>query len=357
MMKSNYQTALSFYGKTRIVLVLLGIIPFLLVIYLFVYGKIDITDMISLFSALALFSILTGFSLMRRSADQLVHLAKETSMVEAGKKSGPITIKADQELNDIASHFNSMFTQLNEANREIKNQSIQLMIYAKDISLAHKRTKQEEALRNRLSRYVGENLVEKVIHSKNGVLLENERKEITILFADIRSFTAIAERLEAEEVVFMLSQFFDIMVGIIFNNNGVLDKFVGDQLMAIFGLIPSKNNNSYNAIHAAIEMQNATKELMKVRAKEDKDTFEIGIGINTGSAIVGNLGSENRMDYTAIGNSVNVAAKLQQIAKGGTIIIGEQTYRQSQGNFHIEKKVKLRLKNKTEPVICYEVSG
>jgi adenylate cyclase len=355
-MKSNYQTALSFYGKTRIVLVLLGLIPFLLVIYLFFYGKIDITGMISLFSVLALFSILTGFSLMRRSADQLVHLAKETSMVEAGGKNEPITIKADQELKDIASHFNSMFTKLNEANRDIKNQSIQLMIYAKDISLAHQRTKQEEVLRNRLSRYVGENLVEKVIHSKNGVLLENERKEITILFADIRSFTAIAERLEAEEVVSMLNQFFDIMVGIIFKNNGVLDKFVGDQLMAIFGLIPSKNNNSYNAIHAAIEMQNATKELMKVWANEDKDTFEIGIGINTGSAIVGNLGSENRMDYTAIGNSVNVAAKLQQIARGGKIIIGEQTYRQIQGNFHIEKKVKLRLKNKTEPVICYEVS-
>ena len=249
-----------------------------------------------------------------------------------------------------------MFTKLNEANRDIKDQSIQLMIYAKDISLAHKRRKQEEALRNRLSRYVGENLVEKVIHSKNGVLLENERKEITILFADIRAFTAISERLEAEEVVSMLNQFFDIMVGIIFKNNGILDKFIGDQLMAIFGLIPSKKNNSYNAIHTAIEMQNATEELMKKRAKENKDTFEMGIGINTGSAIVGNLDSENRMDYTAIGNSVNVAAKLQQIAKGGTIIIGEETYRQSQGNFHIEKKVKLRLKNKTEPVICYEVS-
>jgi len=356
-MKSNYQTALSFSGKIRIVLVLLALIPFLLVIYLFFYGKIDITDMVGLFSVLALFSILAGFSLLRSSADQLVHLAKETSMVEAGEKNEPITINADQELKDIANHFNSMFTRLNEANRDIKNQSIQLMIYAKDISLAHKKTKQEEKLRDRLSRYVGENLLEKMIHSKNGVLLENERKEITILFADIRSFTTIAERLEAEKVVSMLNQFFDIMVGIIFKHNGVLDKFVGDQLMAIFGLIPSKKNNSYNAIHAAIEMQHATKELMKERVKENKDTFEIGIGINTGSAIVGNLGSENRMDYTAIGNSVNIAAKLQQIAKGGTIIIGEQTYSQIQGNFQIEKKMKLRLKNKTKPIICYEVSG
>ena len=272
-MKSNYQTALSFSGKTRIVLVLLALIPFLLVIYLFFYGKIDITDMVGLFSVLALFSILAGFSLLRSSADQLIHLAKETSMVEAGEKNEPITINADQELKDIASHFNSMFTRLKEANRDIKNQSIQLMIYAKDISLAHKKTKQEEELRNRLSRYVGENLVEKMVHSKNGVLLENERKEITILFADIRSFTAIAERLEAEEVVSMLNQFFDIMVGIIFKHNGILDKFVGDQLMAIFGLIPSKSNNSYNAIHAAIEMQHATKELMKERVKDNKDTF------------------------------------------------------------------------------------
>jgi len=354
-MKSNYQTALSFYGKTRVVLVLLGIIPYLLVVYLFVYEKIGLTDIIILFSALALFSILAGFSLLRNSADQLVNLTRETSMAEAGEKSEPIKISADQELNDIARHFNSMFTKLNEANRDIKNQSIQLMIYAKDISLAHKRTKQEEALRNRLSRYVGENLVENLMKSKSGLFLENEKKEVTILFADIRSFTAIAERLEAEEVVSMLNQFFDIMVGIIFKNNGVLDKFVGDQLMAVFGLIPSKNNNSYNAIHAAIEMQNATKELMKVRAKEDKDTFEIGIGINTGSAIVGNLGSENRMDYTVIGDSVNVAARLQQIAKGGEIIIGEQTYDQTQGRSHIQKKGKLSVKNKTEPVICYNV--
>ena len=355
-MKSKYRTALSFYGKTRIILVLLGIIPFLLIIYLFVYGKIGITEMITLFSALALFSILTGFTLLRSSADQLVKLANETRMVETGEKNMPITMKADQELNDIAGNFNNMFKKLNEANKDIKNLSIQLMVYAKDISLAHKKSKQEEALRNRLSRYLGENLVKKVINSKNGVLIENERKEITILFADIRSFTALVERLQKEEVVSMLNQFFDIMVKIIFKNHGILDKFVGDQLMAIFGLIPSENNHSYNAVHAAIEMQNATEKLMEQRAGENKDTFEIGIGINTGNAIVGNLGSENRMDYTAVGNSVNVAAKLQKIAKGGIIIIGEQTYRQIHGNFRMEKKVKLHIKNRTNPIVCYQVA-
>ncbi len=354
-MKSDYKNYISFSGKTRIVLILLGIIPYLLVVYLFIYEKIGFTDIIILFSALALFSILAGFSLLRSSADQLVNLSRETGSVEAGEKSEPIQIKADQELKDIADHFNSLLKKLHEANRGIKEQGIQLMIYAKDISLSYKKTKEEEILRNKLSRYVGENLVEKLMNSKDGLFIENERKEVTILFADIRSFTAIAEKMNAEEVVSMLNQFFDAMVDIIFKNNGILDKFVGDQLMAIFGLIPSKNNNSYDAIHAAIEMQDATEELMKVRAKQDKEAFEIGIGINTGSAIVGNLGSENRMDYTAIGDSVNVAARLQQIAKGGEIIIGEETYRQTQGLFPTRKKGKLNVKNKIEPVVCYNV--
>jgi class 3 adenylate cyclase len=102
-------------------------------------------------------------------------------------------------------------------------------------------------------------------------------------------------------------------------------------------------------------MQAATEDLMKARSKEGKETFEIGIGINTGSSIVGNVGSENRMNYTVIGDSVNVAARLEHIAKGGEIIIAEETYLQTHGRFHIQKKGKLRVKNKTEPVMCYEV--
>ena len=172
MTKSNYQNSKSFSGKTRIVLVLLGIIPFLLVAYLFVYENMDLTDRVILFSALALFSILTGFSLMRRSADQLVNLSRETGMVEAGEKSEPVQISGDQELNDIAGHFNSIFKRLKGVDSEIKEQNVQLMIYARDVSQSYKRTKEEEELRNRLSRYVGEHLVEKLISSKKSVFLE-----------------------------------------------------------------------------------------------------------------------------------------------------------------------------------------
>jgi len=356
-MRSYYYNSNSFYGKTRIVLVLLGIVPFLLIIYLAVYEKIRLIDTESLLvlSGLVLFSILTGFYLLRRSADQLADLSIKTGIIDAGEKTEPILIKADQELNDIASHFNSIYTKLQGVNRELKEQSVQLMIYARDISQSHRKIKEEEELRYRLSRYVGDNLVEKLVNSKNGVFLENERKEVTILFADIRSFTAIAERMKAEEVVSMLNQFFGIMVDIIFRYNGTLDKFIGDELMAVFGLIPSENGASHNAVQAAVQMQYATEDLMKARAKQGKETFEIGIGVNTGSAIVGNVGSENRMDYTVVGDSVNVAARLEQIAKGGEIFVGEQTYRQTQDSFRLQRKGKLLIKNKTEPVNCYKV--
>ncbi len=354
-MKPNYRSSISFTSKTRIALALLGLMPFLLVICLFVYGKLDLSDMVSLFSVLGLLSILMGFSVLRKSADNLVSLSRETKNIESGQRSEPIMIRADQELNDIASDFNSIFQKLNLANREIKEQSVQLMIYARDISESYKRIKEEEELRGRLSRYVGENLVEMLMDSSGGVFLENERREITVLFADIRSFSILAEKMDAEEVVSMLNQLFSVMVDIIFRNKGILDKFVGDQLMALFGLIPSEHAHSYDAVKAAIEMQDAVEVLMRRRAKRNKDIFKIGIGVNTGNAIVGNVGSENRMDYTAIGDSVNVAARLEQIARGGEIIIGEETFLQSQGHFRTRKRGAVTVKNKVNPVICYKV--
>jgi len=351
----EYHNSKSFLLKTRIVLALLGILPFLIVVYLFFYGNLDVTDTVVLFSALALFSILTGFMLLRNSSDQLIDLSRKTGIAKDGESNDPIKIKADQELSDIAENFNAILNKLDRVDRGMKEQSIQLMSYARDLSQSYKRTKEEEELRGSLSRYVGEHLVERLINSKKGVFLENERREVTILFADIRSFTTIAERMPAENVIVMLNQFFDIVVDIVFKNDGILDKFVGDQLMAVFGIISPDSSAPYDAVKTAIEMQDASEDLMNLRRKQDKETFEIGIGINTGSAIVGNVGSENRMDYTVIGDSVNVAARLQQMAKGGEIIIGEQTYRQIQDRFRAEKKGEISVKNKTEPVMCYEV--
>jgi class 3 adenylate cyclase len=353
----KYTTARSFCGKTRVVLALLGIIPFLLIVYLFVFGGMALSETVILFSALALLSILGGFSLMRASADQLVTLVRQTALVKEGGTFEPFTVKADEELNDIAEHFNSLALKLRQANRDIKEQSVQLMTYARDLSFSYQKLKEEEAVRKKLSRYVGENLIEKLLNTKVDVFPENERNEVSILFADIRSFTVISERMRPEDVLSMLNQYFGAMVEIIFKNNGILDKFVGDQAMALFGVIPGKNGGPWDAVSAAIQMQRETAALMEIRASEGKETFQVGIGINTGHAIIGNVGSENRMDYTVIGNSVNVAAKLEQMARGGEIIIGEETYAQTRGRFPISRKMQLAIKDRKEPLTFYKIDS
>jgi len=351
----GYHKSGSFLSKTRIILSLLGILPFLITIYLFFYSKIDVNDTIFTFSVLALFSILTGFLILRRFSDQLIVLSNKTSDASHGESNNPIIIKADQELIDIADNFNLTLDKYAKVDRELKVQSIQLMSYARDLSQSYKKAKEEEELRGRLNRYVGAHLVEKLANSKKGVFLENERKEITILFADIRSFTSLSERMPAEDVISMLNQYFDTVVDIVFKNNGVLDKFVGDQLMAVFGLIPSAGSAPYDATRTALEIQEATERLMELRGQQGKETFQIGIGINTGRAIVGNVGSKNRMDYTVVGDSVNVAARLQQMAKGGEVVIAKKTHDSVKEKFSFNELEKIFVKGKNDPVLCYNV--
>jgi class 3 adenylate cyclase len=165
--------------------------------------------------------------------------------------------------------------------------------------------KEDDDLREKLSRYVGKNLIDRLMKSRS--LFGNERREDDS-FADIRSFTSISESMPAEEVVSMLNEFFSAMVDITFRHNGILDKFVGDQLMAVFGNVSSGSSTPYDdAIRAALKMQEATRKLMVLRTQRNKAVFQIGIGINTGEAVLGSVGSRNRMDYTVIGDCVNVA--------------------------------------------------
>jgi adenylate cyclase len=342
-------------GKMMVALFMMAVIPYLLLVYLFVYNAITLTQTAFMFVPLILFSILSGYSLIRRSADNVFYLSRETELLESGKRNGPIQISADREINEIASHFNSLMNKLEKMNRKNQEQAMQLMVYSRDLALSYQKTKQEEDLRNRLSRYVGSHLVEKLVSTKDSVLAETERMEVTVLFADIRSFTALAERMAADAVVLLLNQFFSVMVDIVFKNNGLLDKFVGDQLIAVFGLVDATGNPADNAIRTAIEMQTATEAMMRQRGETGLEIFEIGIGINTGMAIIGNIGSSNRMDYTVIGDCVNVASRLERMAKGCEIIIGERTYLCHSDIFNIESRGEIYVKNKMEPVICYNI--
>ena len=155
----------------------------------------------------------------------------------------------------------------------------------------------------------------------------------------------------------MLNEYFDGMVEIIFRHQGVLDKFVGDELMAVFGLLGQAERGPENAIAAAREMQSHLNLLMAERQMLGKPVFGVGIGINSGPVVVGNVGSQNRMDYTVIGDAVNVASRLQQMAEGGTVLIGEATRCRLPPHLHVVERGEVKVRNRVDPVQCYALAG
>lgn len=334
----------------------MGVLPILFVTYLSLYGKISSANSWYFVAALSLLCILLGFTLLRQSADQLDCLAKETAAIGKGVAVPVIKLDVDGELQDIADNFNTLLNRLNHANRDLQNQGIQLLEYARDLSQSYEKIKQEEKLRNHLCRYISSDLAEKLMASENGCLLRNQRKPVTVMFADIRSFTTLAEQMEPEEVVAMLNQYFSRMVDIVFRHNGMLDKLVGDQLMAIFGHISDEQQGANDAVFAAMEMHEAVNQLMHTRAAQRLLTFQIGIGINTGSAIFAHVGSENRKDYTVIGDTVNAASRLEKHARGGETVIGQQTCNHLSGSIQVGRRADLKVKNRSKPVACYKVS-
>ena len=353
-MRFTHKHEISFYRKIKISLALMGVIPFLITVYLV---SMEFSDgpstLMILCSALVLFSILLGFTLLRKSSDQVASLAAKTTLSETGDLPDLHDINVDGELNEIANNFNSVVEQLQTAKRDIQSRSHQLQTFARDLSESYEHLEKQNRLRDKLCRYVGKDLVEKLMASGDGQLLHNERKCVTVMFADIRSFTSLSEYMEPEDVVAMLNEYFAKMTDILFKYNGMLDKFVGDQIMAVFGHISNERDGARSAVRAAMEMQKATVALMRERKKERLPVFNIGIGINTGSAILASVGSSNRQDYTVIGDTVNTSARLEKHAQSGEIVIGERTRRHLPKQMELGERVELRMRNRSTPIGCY----
>jgi len=347
----------SFRDIQQISYTLMGLIPYLLAIYLIIYMDIEITTNLMIIAAVVLLAHLAGFSLVRRFGQQLQDVSDKTAkaMSASRKLSIDMDDSAPDELVSIVQHFNTLLAESEKTSRNFQEMTTKMMLYTSDIENYQKKLREEGLSRHRLSRYVGQDLVNKIINSNEDIPLENKKQDATILFADIRSFTAISEHMEPEDVISMLNEYFDAMVAIIFKYNGVLDKFIGDELMATFGVVGSAEEHPLNAIKAGIDMQKKISQLMSGFALKRYPTFEVGIGINTGKVVMGNLGSKNRMDYTVIGDTVNVTARLEQMAEGKTILVGEETYRRCRGVVQMEPKGDAFVKNRSKPVKYYQV--
>ena len=221
-----------------------------------------------------------------------------------------------------------------------------------DNALLHEHKLREERIKTNLGRYVASQVVDAIFESRGEISLAPTKKDVTVLFSDIRNFTTQCELLAPEQIVEYLNEYFTAMVEEIFSYGGTVNKFVGDMIVAMFGAPSDLENSEQKAIETAIAMQ---KRLKLIPVPWIRDNFNTGIGISSGDVVVGNVGSPQHMDYTAIGDEVNIASRLQSLAQGGQILVSRSIYDLNQDKFEFRTVGSLNIKGKHKPVEVFEV--
>ena len=205
-------------------------------------------------------------------------------------------------------------------------------------------------VKSTFKKYVSENIVDELLLNEESLELGGIEQEVCVLFSDIRGFTSMSERLEASRVVTLLNRFFDKMIDVVFKYNGTLDKIIGDELMVLYGAPLKKTDDILNAVNTAKEMFTSLDNFNKKMNEDGFPKLNIGIGINYGKVICGNIGSEQQMNYTVIGDTVNLASRLCSAAKPGEIIISDSVYNSLKNKNGFNPNDDLILKGKTKPV-------
>ena len=214
---------------------------------------------------------------------------------------------------------------------------------------------QQNKIKNTFKRYVSKQIVEKLLDSKEGLNLGGELRNVTILFTDIRGFTSMSENMKPEEVVSTLNDYFTEMIDIVFKYNGTLDKIVGDELMIVYGAPIGAADDTKRALDTAIEMMVRLKSFNKKRKIKKLHPIEIGVGINHGPVISGNIGSREMMDYTVIGDTVNLAARLCSHSPPGNIIVSPSVFRKTSKFYQYEKLEPIEVKGKKKKIQIQKV--
>jgi adenylate cyclase len=215
----------------------------------------------------------------------------------------------------------------------------------------------EQRERRRLSQFFSPAVLREIVRHRAGATLGSRRRRLTVLFSDIRGFTSISEKVEPEQVVEMLREYLTEMTEIVFRHGGTVDKYIGDCIMALYNVPFEHADHAAEAIRTALEFHERT---LAVSARwEAKLGVQIrnGVGINTGEAVVGTMGSRQRLEYTAIGDTVNMASRLESLTKehGTHIIISESTYEETRGRFLTRELGAVAVRGKSEPVKIYAV--
>jgi class 3 adenylate cyclase len=215
--------------------------------------------------------------------------------------------------------------------------------------------RERERIRSTLARYVSDQVAERILRQQSAGDLAGELKAVTVMFLDIRGFTTLTEMLPPREVVKLLNDYFGMVIDIIFRYDGTINKFIGDSILAIYGAPQNVDYPQLRAVLTAAEIQQRVGEFNWERLQQGQPAVNFGIGIHSGTAIAGNIGSARRTEYTVIGRDVNIAARIQSVAREGQILISEASYRQVGGLIKAQRLPPVELKGILEPVTLYEV--
>ena len=215
----------------------------------------------------------------------------------------------------------------------------------------------KEKIKQAMGKYLSQDIMKNVVQNIDDIKLGGKRANVTVLFADIRGFTSMSEKMTAEEVSKILNEYFTEIEPIITKHNGVINKFIGDAVMAIFGEPIQDINHPVNAVRCAYDMLKKVDELQDKWLFEGKPKIEIGIGINTGEAFVGNIGSEKRLEYTVIGDTVNLASRIESYNKvyKTNFLISSSTYSYVSSIADVIKISEVQIRGKAKKMDIYEV--
>jgi class 3 adenylate cyclase len=216
---------------------------------------------------------------------------------------------------------------------------------------------EKEMIKRAFSRYVTREVVEEILKDPEQLALTGARREVTVLFCDVRGFTATAELLQPEEVVELLNEFYELMIETTFKYDGTLDKFLGDGVMAVFGAPLYRPDHALMAARAALAMQAGIRELSLRRVRTGKPPVAVGIGVNAGEVIAGTVGTDARMEYTVVGDSVNLAARLEAGAAPGQILVSADTFARLNGAVRGKKLGRFNVKGRDKWIEACELLG
>jgi adenylate cyclase len=286
-------------------------------------------ERLAVVGAAALLGVGLALALSRRIAGAVGRVASAAEAVRAGRYARVDVLATGDELESLSRTFNEMVHGLEERDR----------------------------IRDTFGRYVSRQVAERLLGG--AVNLGGEVLPVTVLFSDIRGFTGISERMDPAHLLGFLNEYFTAMVDTVMEHEGVVDKFMGDGMMAVFGAPTPREDDALRAVKAALRMRATLAELNRRFEARGQPLVRIGIGIHTGPVVAGNIGHVERKQYTVIGDSVNVAARLESLTKeyAADILVSEDTFARVRGQVEAEPLQEVRVKGREQPLRIYRVTG